>query len=404
METVAITILVLLVVLLAILLFKRNSAGQLPEQSQSALLIQQQVESLRSDVRTSIQNIAENVTQQLTGMTQQMHAQTSSVGSRLDNAARVFEDSIQNVTENVNQQLSNITQQMQAQTSSVGSRLDSAARVIGEVQKNLGELGKATQEIKELGQSVSKLEELLRAPKLRGGLGELLLEDILKQVLPAESFEMQYRFRNNQIVDAIIRTSDRLVPIDSKFPLENFRKMMSVDNEQEKKIFQKTFLNDVKKHIDAIAEKYIVPDEGTYPFALMYIPAENIYYEVIIKEETSNGTGVYSYALQRNVVPVSPNSFYAYLQVIALGLRGLQIENSARDILNSLGRLQGDMGKVRDAFETLGTHLDNAHKKYEEADKRLSSFENKLESVTDHSLTDGGTQEKTGTERKLYLQ
>ena len=312
------------------------------------MMMQQQVESLRSDVRENLKSI----------------------------------------TESINQQMTSVTQQIQSQTSTVGTRLDTAAGVIRDVQRNLGELGKATQEIKELGQSVSKLEEMLRAPKLRGGLGELLLEDLLKQVLPASHFEMQYHFRNGQTVDAVIRTSDRMVPIDSKFPLENFRRMVGVEIDAERKTHQKAFVNDVKKHIDAIATKYIVPDEGTFPFALMYIPAENIYYEVIIKDEGTNGTGLYAYALARNVVPVSPNSFYAYLQVIALGLRGLQIEQSAREIVNTLSRLQGDISKVRDAFTTLGSHLDNAHKKYEEADRRLTNFEDRLSNVAERTLAE----------------
>jgi DNA recombination protein RmuC len=358
---IAVIILVLFVALLVIFLLKRQSPQPSPDTSQAMMIMQQQVESLRGDVRSSLQNIVENI----------------------------------------NQQLTMVTQQIQSQTSNVGNRLDNAARVIGDVQKNLGELGKATQEIKELGQSVSKLEELLRAPKLRGGLGELLLEDLLKQVLPADHFEMQYRFRNGQIVDAIIRTSDRIVPIDSKFPLENFRKMAGADNDQNKKSFQKAFINDVKKHIDAIATKYILTDEGTFPFALMYIPAENIYYEVIIKDESTNGIGFYSYALERKVVPVSPNSFYAYLQVIALGLRGLQIEHSAKEILNTLSRLQGEITRVREAFDTLGAHLENAHKKYEEADKRLSNFENRLENVTERSLPEGQSAQPAVEEKFL---
>lgn len=347
MELVVILVLILLIALLIFLLIKRQSTQIQPDNSQSFTMMQQQVESLRADVRNSLQGVVENL----------------------------------------NQQLNNVTQQIQSQTNNVGNRLDNAARVISDVQKNLGELGKATQEIKELGQSVSKLDEMLRAPKLRGGLGELLLEDLLKQVLPAEHFEMQYRFRGGQVVDAIIRTSDRLVPIDSKFPLENFRKMAKVENEAEKKTYKKAFLSDVKKHIDTIAMKYILPDEGTFPFALMYIPAENIYYEVIIKDEAVADGGIYQFAINRKVVPVSPNSFYAYLQVIALGLRGLRIEQSARDILNTLSRLQGDMMKVREVFDIVGTHLDNAHKKYEEADKRLSNFENRLTNISEQTLT-----------------
>ena len=345
MEIAVIAILALLVAALTVYVLRRQAPQPPSDSSQVIASLQQQVESLRTDVRDNLQNIAANV----------------------------------------NQQLSSVSQQIQSQTSAVGSRLDNAAQVIGSVQRNLGELGKATQEIKELGQSVSKLEELLRAPKLRGGLGELLLEDLLKQVLPAEQVTMQYRFRNGQAVDAVIRTSDHLVPIDSKFPLENFRKMASAASEPERRTFQKTFVSDVKKHIDAIAEKYILPDEGTFPFALMYIPAENIYYEVIIKDEAANGAGLYGYALGRSVVPVSPNSFYAYLQVIALGLKGLRIEESAREIRDKLERLQGDVAKVRDAFDVLGTHLENAQKKYGEADKRLSGFENRLEGVSERS-------------------
>lgn len=350
MEYVIITILALLVAALIVYILRRPAPPQLPPDNTLVIAsLQAQVESLRTDVRDNLQNIAGNV----------------------------------------NQQLSMVSQQIQSQTNSVGNRLDNAAQVIGSVQRNLGELGKATQEIKELGQSVSKLEELLRAPKLRGGLGELLLEDLLKQVLPAEQVTMQYRFKNGQAVDAVIRTSDHMVPIDSKFPLENFRKMAQAENELDKKTFQKAFVNDVKKHIDAIAEKYIVPDEGTFPFALMYIPAENIYYEVIIKDEIANGAGLYAYALGRNVVPVSPNSFYAYLQVIALGLRGLRIEESAREIRDSLERLKGEIVKVRDVFDVLGTHLENAQKKYGEADKRLSGFENRLEGVSEHPIGEG---------------
>jgi DNA recombination protein RmuC len=343
-------LLVFLVCSLLVILFVKQRPRQLPAEDVSPIaMMQQQIEALRADVRMSMQH----------------------------------------VTENLNRQLVAVHEQLQSQTQSVGNRLDTAARVIGDVQKNLGELGKATEEIKELGMSVSKLEELLRAPKLRGGLGEYLLEDLLKQILPAQHIEMQYRFRNGSIVDAIIRTSDRLVPIDSKFPLENFRKMTMATNDADRKLSQKTFINDVKKHIDAIATKYILPDEGTFPFALMYIPAENIYYEIIIKDEFSNEAGIYSYALERNVVPVSPNSFYAYLQVIALGLRGLSIEQSAREIVGALSRLQGDMQKVRDAFDTLGLHLDNAQKKYGDADKRLSNFEAKLENISEHRLTEG---------------
>ncbi len=342
----------------ALYLKQKSLAGtRSREDSATLMVMQQQVESLRTDLR----------------------------------------DSLKNVSDLMNQRLSGVSQQMQTQTDTVGNRLDNAAKVIGDVQKNLGELGRATQEIKELGQNVSKLEELLRAPKLRGGLGEFMLEDLLKQVLPAGHFEMQYRFRTGDMVDAVIRTSDRLVPVDSKFPLENFRRLTAAPD-AEKKPLQKSFISDVKKHIDAIASKYILPDEDTFPFALMYVPAENVYYEMIIRDELSNGAGLYSYALEKKVVPVSPNSFYAYLQVIALGLRGFYIEQRAREILSNLQRLQGDVGKVRDVFNVMGTHLENAKKKYDETESRLTRFEGRLENIAQKSVTDGA---EAGAEKVL---
>jgi DNA recombination protein RmuC len=343
----------------ALLLYQLNAARRRgKEESAGLLMLQQQVDAIRTDLRESLQGVS--------GLVQQ--------------------------------QLSMVNRQLQAQTDSVGNRLDSAAKVIGDVQRNLGELGKATEEIRELGQSVSKLEELLKAPKLRGGLGEYLLEDLLKQVLPATHFEMQHRFTTGDTVDAVIRTSGRMVPVDSKFPLENFRRLNAAP-EPERKSLQKSFIADVRKHIDAIAQKYILPDEGTFPFALMYVPAENVYYEIIIREDASNGAGLYSYALEKKVVPVSPNSFYAYLQVIALGLRGFYVEQRAREILADLGRLQIDTVQLRETFDVLGTHLENARKKYGDTDVRLTRFEGGLDGIVRQSLAEGTPREEPSGER-----
>ncbi|MEX2189205.1 MAG: DNA recombination protein RmuC [Bacteroidota bacterium] len=297
---------------------------------------------------------------------------------QMDSLRAELASSLRNTTENINKHLDNMT----SQTGQVGQRLDNAARVIQDVQGKLGELSRATQEIKELGQSVSKLEGMLKAPKLRGGLGELLLEDLLKQVLPVNSYAIQHRFKTGETVDAMILTAGGKVPVDAKFPLENFRKMLDATADQERKTAQRAFTSDVKKHIDAIAAKYIRPDEGTFDFALMYIPAENIYYETIIKEDSfGEETGLYSYAIQKHVVPVSPNSFYAHLRVVALGLKGLEIEKSAREIFENLQRLSSELVKFGDVFETLGTHLNNAKNNYDRADKQLSSFSDRLKSL-----------------------
>ena len=361
----------LFVVLLIVILLARQSSRKGENSSETTLLFQQQVDALRGEVSQNLKNTADTLV------------------TSLKNTTDIVFKSLQATTETVNQQLttvtsqlSSVTSQLQNNTGQMGSRLDNAAKVIQDVQNKLGELGQATQEIKELGQSVSKLEEMLKAPKLRGGLGELLLEDLLKQVLPANAYDIQYTFRNGQTVDAIINTAGGKVPVDSKFPLENFRKMLDAKTEQEKKTAARLFKSDVKKHIDAISEKYILPDEGTFDFALMYIPAENIYYETIIREESyAEEDGLYAYATKRRVVPVSPNSFYAHLRVIALGLKGLQIERSAKEIFQNLELLNTELGKFNTLFETLGTQLNNAKNNYDKADKQLAGLTEKFKTV-----------------------
>lgn len=377
METAVLVLLILLLLLMAAMLLRTRSPQQ-QENPQATLLIQQQIDALRGEVNLSLKNTSD------------------SLGSSLKSTQDTLYQSLKLTSETMNQQLnvvtaqlSNVTSQLQNNTGQVGSRLDTAAKVIQDVQNKLGELGKATQEIKELGQSVSKLEEMLKAPKLRGGLGELLLEDLLKQVLPIGAYEMQYRFKNGQAVDAVILLSGGMVPVDSKFPLENFQKMLEAKSEQEKKTAVRTFRSDVKKHIDAISEKYILPDEGTFDFALMYVPAENIYYETIIKDDSiPEEEGLSSYAMKKRIVPVSPNSFYAHLRVIALGFKGLQIEKSAKEILQSMERFGSELGKFSDTFETLGSQLNNAKNNYDKADKQLNTMTEKFKTI--QSIPEGG--------------
>ncbi|MCI0706895.1 MAG: DNA recombination protein RmuC [Ignavibacteriae bacterium] len=367
MDVITIIILVLVLGLLVFVLMKLTArSGEGPDQS--AMLMQQQIDSFRTEVSQSLKN------------------NSDALATSLKNT----QDTLLTV---VNDLRSNVTQQLQSSSGQMDKRLDNAAEVIRDVKKELGELGKATQEIKELGQSVSKLEEMLRAPKLRGGLGELLLEDLLKQVLPVNAYDTQFTFKNGQTVDAIINTAGGKVPVDSKFPLENFRKMAEAKTEQEKKAAYRLFVSDVKKHVDAIAQKYIVPDEGTFDFALMYIPAENIYYETIIKDESyGDENGLYAYAANKHVVPVSPNSFYAHLRVIALGLKGLQIERSAKEITQNLNRLGSELQRFSDLFETLGSHLNNAKNKFDEADKKLNAFSERLKNVQSLPESETGKQ------------
>jgi DNA recombination protein RmuC len=258
-------------------------------------------------------------------------------------------------------------------------------KAFGEIQASLGRLTEASRHMEDVGKEISGLSDILKAPKLRGGIGELLLGDLLSQILTPEHYKLQYSFKSGERVDAVIILKVGMVPVDAKFPLESFQRMISTD-EKEKTKYKKEFKRAVKGHVDSIASKYILPDEGTFDFAIMYIPAENVYYETIIKEEElGEETGLLNYALGKRVIPASPNCFYAYLQAIALGLKGLQIEKQAFQIMQHLARIEGDFERFKNDYSTLGGHIDRAKKKYEDASKSLDRFGDKLLDAGDPS-------------------
>jgi DNA recombination protein RmuC len=304
----------------------------------------------------------------------------ANLGTRLGQVESTVTTELREVTAEVNRRLQDGMALMQDAQKTMGQRLDDASRAVTEVHGQLGALGEATRRMEQVGREISGLEQILRAPKIRGGLGETLLERLLAEILPTESYRLQHGFRSGDKVDAAIVVADRLVPVDSKFPLENFRRMLEEPDEERRRQARRAFLKDVRGRVDEIAKKYIVPDENTFDFALMYIPAENVYYEVILRDEAGEDS-LLGYALGRRVVPVSPNSFYAYLQVILLGLRGLRIEENAREILGVLGRLQNDAARLREHFDTLGRHITNAKNKYDETTTSLARLEGKIEDV-----------------------
>jgi DNA recombination protein RmuC len=273
-----------------------------------------------------------------------------------------------------------VTQNLQQSTASMNTRLDKAAEVVGDLREKVGQ-------IHEVGRAAQELVHIMRAPKLRGGMGELFLGDLLAQILPREHYTMPYRFKSGEAVDAVIRIGPRLVPADAKFPYENFKRVVESASEAERVASRKQFLRDVKKHVDAIATKYILPDEGTYDFALMYVPAENVYYETIIKEDSGEDRQLFSYALAKRVIPVSPNSFYAYIQTILVGLRGMRVEERAQEILGELSRLRGDFAKIQENFRILGRHLANASSSYSETDKRIMRLDDKIAQIEQPRLT-----------------
>jgi DNA recombination protein RmuC len=285
------------------------------------------------------------------------------------------------LTSEVTRQLEQGMKLIQAGQSTIGARLDAATKVVGDVQGSLGTLQEATRRVAEIGREIQGLEQVLKSPKMRGGLGETLLERVLDEMLPREHWMTQHGFRSGEKVDAAIRIGERIVPVDAKFPLENFRRMLGETDEAQRRQYRRVFARDVKARVDEIAKKYILPDEGTYDFALMYVPAENVYYEIAVRPEDAGEEPITTYALSRRVVPVSPNSIFAYLQVIVLGLKGLRIEANARRIQEDLARLGGDVAKLRQPLATLGRHLGNAQKQYEDAQRELDRLETKLDEI-----------------------
>jgi len=332
---------ILLAAAMVMLLWRQRSPAEAPS---TLALMQQQVESLREQVA---QSLSQNATL-------------------------------------LQKQLETVSLNLRSSSGDINQRLDHAAKLYGELRSQLGQLSQANAQIQAMVKDVSTLQDILRPPKLRGGMGEVLLENLLREILPAEHYQLQYRFKSGNIVDSIIRLKEGIVPVDAKFPLENFRRMLEATNDDDRRDARKEFARNVRKHIDDIHAKYILPDEGTFPFALMYIPAENVYYETIIKGEEEDGEkAMYSYATSQQVMPVSPNSFYAYLLTLAQGFRGMRIEEKARDIIDHLNRLRIELDKFSEDFRKVGMHITNAQTRYNEAEKRLARFEEKLISAGD---------------------
>ena len=272
----------------------------------------------------------------------------------------------------------------------INTQLAGTQRVIAEVHQRLGSLSEATRNIQEIGKDISSLQSILQAPKLRGNLGEYLLEDLLKQILPGENYRMKHSFRNGTQVDAVIRLAGSVISIDSKFPLESFQRMSAADSAADKARFKKEFVRTVKARIDEIASKYINPDEGTFDFALMYIPAENVFYEMIVTDEvTDKSYEIFHYAVQRHVIPVSPNSFYSYLMAIAYGLRGFRVEQQAKTIIGELAKVRGLVLRLYGGFHSSGQAPQERRGKFDDCQRKVERFSDRVSRITGAALEPG---------------
>lgn len=257
---------------------------------------------------------------------------------------------------------------LQENSKQLNDRLDRAATVIRDVGKEVGQMS-------EIGRSMKELQDFLKSPKLRGNIGEQVLKDLISQMFPKNSFHIQYQFKSGERVDAAIQTDAGILPIDSKFPMENFQKMVKAENNIDKNSFQKEFEKDIKKHIASIAKKYILPEEGTMDFALMYVPSESVYYELV------NMLEIMEYARQSRVYVVSPTTLYAHLQTILLSYEGKKIESKSRDLFKMLRALQVDYKKTQENMVILGKHINNTSTQFNNVSTGFAQLGNKLDSA-----------------------
>ena len=316
--------------------------------------VESQMTELRRDLQTMATAQAESAGQ--------LTALASSVNSRLDSVSKSLSDGV-------------------AQSADISARGQTAMRedlrntqgMMERIHKQLGEFQEVSRGLSNAQQS---LESVLGGARTRGILGEVTLQRLLEDSLPPTQYSLQYRFASGEAVDAVIFLRDKkLLGIDSKFPLDAFRRIQSEGDEA-----RRAFVTAVKTHADAIAKKYILPAENTLDLALMFVPSESVYYELLLSGD-SKGQQLDAYCREKRIIVVSPNSLYAHLCVVAMGLRGMQIEENARRLANGLSGLQKQLGNFVETFEKVGTHLKNAQNSYQEAGRRLDKTELALEGM-----------------------
>lgn len=299
-------------------------------------------------------------------------AQNSKQDQTLMEWLKTMQSSIDNTTKTINTALSstskNLSDTLQKGNQDLNQRLDNAARLMSQIQKDAGKFA-------ELSLSMKNLQDYLRSPKLRGNIGEEVLKDLISQMFPKNSFFLQYSFKSGDKVDAAIKTDAGILPIDSKFPSENFQKLIAAENDTEKDLARKEFVRDVKKHITDISKKYILPEEGTMDFALMYIPSEPIYYEVV------NILELTEFARRNRVYPVSPNTLYANLQMILLSFQGKEIEKRTRQVFALMRAIQKDYSKISDDLSVLNRHITNSYNQMANVNSGFALMGQKLSST-----------------------
>ncbi|MCS7217331.1 MAG: DNA recombination protein RmuC [Candidatus Bipolaricaulota bacterium] len=301
-----------------------------------------------------------------------------------ENIRRAGEDlgklatALQNLQDQVVQHLSLTAQLLRGQDQNISERLSAVQGIVADLRERMGKVEEISRRVEGVAQDLSGLQDLLRGPKARGAFGEWVLSEILAEVLPHGRFQEQYRFPDGSTVDAAIFLENCIVPVDAKFPLSGFEELRAASSPEERKRLKKNFIRSAQKHVDTIAQKYIKPEAGTADFALMYIPAEGVFLELLIPEE---GLDFLEYAWDRRVFPCSPNSFYSYLRAISMGLRGLELAKNVQALFRELRTIETTLEGALKDFETLGNHLRNARSKWEDAEKSFRDVRERLAAI-----------------------
>lgn len=354
MEPIFILITALLLAIFAVLIYVFFIRKEKPVENSSMLLMQQQLQELSRSMREQMSE-SNKVVQQ---------------GSQMQ--FRESKELMQQINKEVNEQIRSIQESI-------------SEKLLG-VQRNVSEVSESSKQVFMVAEQLQNLEKVLKHQKQRGNLGEASLQLALENMLPATAYKMQYQFEGGETVDAVVITKDGMIPVDAKFSLDNYRRLVDATNDVEKEQLEKEFKNDLKKRIDETS-KYIRPKDGTLPFAFMYIPAEAIYYDLLVNEVGSvkvNTRSLIDYAYKdKNVIIVSPTTFAAYLQSVLYGFRAFKVEEGAKEIQQNVEKLTRHLSAYNQYFEKIGATLGTTVNHYNMASKELGKIDRDVMKITE---------------------
>lgn len=305
---------------------------------------------------------------------------STSQGDKLDRMTKELYERLRDQDKTINSQLEKSNMSMRQQFEVSQKSLLEYSEKIKNITQEITKVSETGKNIQGFATQLQSLENILKNPKQRGVLGEYYLETVLKNVLPPEAFRLQYKFKNGEIVDALVMTKDGFIPVDAKFSLENYNRLATAETKDEREKLEKVFKQDLMNRIDETS-KYIRPEEGTLDFAFMFIPADGVYYDLLVQKVgviDVNQAGLIEYAFKKRVMIVSPTTFFAYIQTVLQGLRALRIEESTKQIQVQVQNLQRHLNayveyhsKVGKALSTTVNHFNNANKELIKVDKDM---------------------------------